>query len=446
MLINSKKQLNNTIMKIKQIIIASTLLVSVASFAQKDEMKALKKVYTKDIPSASDIVDYKSNITKLEALATEENDKVYSNFYKCMLPIMEITSLGATATPAQKMKFVNVKSISELATGLNATLDYEKKTGKKIYTDNINETIATFKPEMLNYAIALGNQKKYKETSEVLYAIYQLDKKEPDNLYLSANYAVSGLDYESALKYYKELKAINYSGEKTLYLAKNKASRVEENFSKKEDRDNLVKLGTHILPREEKEPSKKGEIVKNIALILIELGRKDEAKVALSDARKENPDDVNLITHEADIYLKMNDTENYKRLINEALAKNPNDKILLYNLGVTSGNANQLEDAEKYYRRVIDIDPKYTDAYLNLSDIILKPDAKIVKDMNNLGMSEKDQKQYDVLKAERKKLFNKAMPFLEKAYELDPTNEVVKSNLKSVYSFLELNDKVKAMN
>ena len=66
--------------------------------------------------------------------------------------------------------------------------------------------------------------------------------------------------------------------------------------------------------------------------------------------------------------------------------------------------------------------------------------------MNNLGVSAKDQKQYDVLKAERQKLFNKAMPVLEKAYELDPTNEVVKSNLKSVYSFLELNDKVKAMN
>ena len=142
----------------------------------------------------------------------------------------------------------------------------------------------------------------------------------------------------------------------------------------------------------------------------------------------------------------MNDTENYKRLINEALAKSPNDKILLFNLGVTSGNANQLEDAEKYYKRVIEIDPKYTDAYLNLSDIILKPDSKIVKDMNNLGVSAKDQKQYEVLKAERQKLFNKAMPVLEKAYELDPTNEVVKSNLKSVYSFLELNDKVKAMN
>lgn len=437
-------------MKIKQIIIASTLLVSVASFSQKDELKALKKIYAKEEIKGADLTEYKSLVAKLEPIAIEEGDKIYAGFYKSMTPVLEYFALDKTMTPLQiqmaMMKFVNPKSISDLATGLNNTLDYEKKVGKKIQTDDIIETIGFIKPDLLNYAIRLGNEKKHKEAGAVLYSIYQLDKKDTDNLYYAANYAVNGQDYENSLKYYRELKSINYSGEKTLYIAKNKVTGQEENYTKKEDRDNLVRLGTHTNPREEKEPSKKGEITKNIALILVELDRKDEAKAALADARKENPDDVNLITYEADIYLKMNDTENYKRLINEALAKSPNDKILLFNLGVTSGNANQLEDAEKYYKRVIEIDPKYTDAYLNLSDIILKPDAKIVKDMNNLGVSAKDQKQYEVLKAERQKLFNKAMPVLEKAYELDPTNEVVKSNLKSVYSFLELNDKVKAMN
>lgn len=437
-------------MKIKQIIIASTLLVSVASFAQKDELKALKKIYAKEEIKGADLTEYKSLVAKLEPIATDEGDKIYAGFYKSMIPVLEYFALDKTMTPLQiqmaMMKFVSPKTISELATGLNNTLDYEKKVGKKIQTDDIVETIGFIKPDLLNYAIRLGNEKKHKEAGLVLYSIYQLDKKDTDNLYYAANYAVNGQDYENSLKYYRELKAINYSGEKTLYIAKNKATGQEENFNKKEDRDNLVKLGTHINPKEEKEPSKKAEITKNIALILVELDRKDEAKAALADARKENPDDVNLITYEADIYLKMNDTESYKRLINEALTKNPNDKILLFNLGVTSGNANQLEEAEKYYKRVIEIDPKYTDAYLNLSDIILKPDGKIVKDMNNLGVSAKDQKQYDVLKAERQKLFNKAMPILEKAFELDPTNEVVKSNLKSVYSFLELNDKVKSMN
>lgn len=436
-------------MKIKQIIIAGALLVSVSSFAQKDELKALKKIYAKEEIKGEDLVQYKSLVNTVQPLAVEESDKVYANFYKCMVPVLDYLALDKTMTPIQiqlaMAKFVSPKSITELALGLNATLDYEKKSGKKIQTEDINETIASFKPEMLNYAIALGNQKKHKESAEVLYAIYQLDKKDQEVLYYAANYAVNGQDYDSALKYYNELKSIGYTGEGTMYYAKNKATGTEENFTSKDSRDNLVKLGTHSEPREEKLPSKKGEIVKNIALIYMEQGKNNEAKEALVEARKENPDDVGLITSQADVYLKMNDTENYQKLIKEALAKNPNDEILLFNLGVTSSNAGKLVEAENYYKKVIELKPAYVDAYLNLADLILKPDAKIVEEINKLTNSEKDLKKYEVLKADRQKLFNKAMPFLEKAHELDPKNDIVKSNLKSVYSFLELMDKVKAL-
>lgn len=436
-------------MKIKQIIIAGALLVSVSSFAQKDELKALKKIYAKEEIKGEDLVQYKSLVNTVQPLAVEESDKVYANFYKCMVPVLDYLALDKTMTPVQiqlaMAKFVSPKSITELALGLNATLDYEKKSGKKIQTEDINETIASFKPEMLNYAIALGNQKKHKESAEVLYAIYQLDKKDQEVLYYAANYAVNGQDYDSALKYYNELKSIGYTGEGTMYYAKNKATGTEENFTSKDSRDNLVKLGTHSEPREEKLPSKKGEIVKNIALIYMEQGKNNEAKEALVEARKENPDDVGLITSQADVYLKMNDTENYQKLIKEALAKNPNDEILLFNLGVTSSNAGKLVEAENYYKKVIELKPAYVDAYLNLADLILKPDAKIVEEINKLTNSEKDLKKYEVLKADRQKLFNKAMPFLEKAHELDPKNDIVKSNLKSVYSFLELMDKVKAL-
>jgi tetratricopeptide (TPR) repeat protein len=438
-------------MKIKHIILTGTLLVSVASFAQKDELKALKKIYAKDEIANDDLNEYKSLITKLESLATEEGDKVYTNFYKSMLPALELNALGLdkTLTPLQAQmkiaKSITPKTISDFEKGLNATLDYEKKTGKKIYTDDIIETIGSFKSQFLNYAIALGNQKKYKESAEVLYSIYLLDKKDQENLYYAANYAVNGQDYDNALKYFKELKATNYTGEGTVYYAKNKTTGTEELYNDKAVRDKLVDLGTHSAPREEKTPSKKAEIVRTIALILVDQGKSTEAKEAIAEARKLNPDDVGLITSEADIYLKLNDTENYKRLINEALAKNPNDKILLFNLGVTSSNANQLEEAEKYYRKVIEIDPNYTDAYMNLAALLLKPDDKIVVEMNKLTNSASDLKKYDALKAERVKLFTKVMPVLEKAHQLDPKNESAKSNLKSVYSFLELMDKVKAL-
>lgn len=433
-------------MNAKQIIIAGTLLVSVASFAQKDELKALKKIYAKEIPSANDMIEYKANLSKLETLASEEGDKVYTGFYKAMLPIMEITALGQNITQVQMMKFVNQKSISDLEVGLNATLDYEKKTGKKIQTQDIKETIASYKPQLMNYVVALGESKKFKEASDVLYSIYKMDNTDVEKLYYAAGYAVNGKDYDAALKYYQELKKLNYSGEATLYYAVNLASDKEESFTNKVDRDNLVNLiKTHNKPREEKSESKRGEIYKNIALILVDKGQTDEAKAAITEARKLNPTDSSLLITEADLYFKINDMDSYKRLIGEALQQNPNDVNLLFNLGVVSGNANQVEEAEKYYKKVIEIDPNYVNAYLNLSELTLRADEKYVEEMNKLGNTPKDTKRYEVLKLEREKTFKKVLPLLTKAVDLDDKNEASKRALMSVYNALDMTEEYKAL-
>ena len=440
-------------MNIKKLILTGTLLVSFISFAQKDELKTLKKIYAKDLPSATELQEYKATVTKLEAVATEESDKVYLNFYKSMTPILEIINLGPQATPAQMARFVSPKNVSDLATGLNATLDYEKKSGKKIYTDDINETIQNYNPMLINFAVALDNAKKYNESSDVLYASYQLTKN-PETLYYAANYAVKAENMDKALKDYQELKALNYSGEKTIYFAKEVATGVEDQYDSKADRDNFVRLKSHNSPREEKIPSKKGEIYKNIALILVQNGKTEEAKAALTEARKENPNDVGILTTEADLYYKLGDTEKYKAIVSEAIAKDPNNTDLVYNLGVLSMTSKDYKSAETYFQKVIDLDSNYINAYINLSDVKLVPDAKIVEDMNKLGVSDKEQKQYEVLKAERKRLFNSVMPILEKAYQLTKTNpdvkqdtkDVVNQNLKLVYNYLGMSDKAKTIN
>lgn len=348
-------------------------------------------------------------------------------------------------------KLFTPKNISEIARGYNATLEYEKKTGKKVFTDDINEDIAITKPLVMQLLRSLDASKKYKEEAELFYSLYLLDKKDQDKLYSASNYAINAEDWGKALEYLRELKTINYSGEGTVYFATNKETKVEDYFEDKAQRDLFIKTGSHHKPREEKVPSKKAEIVKNIAYILIQENRTDEAKAALAEARKLNPEDNNLLMAEADIYYKVNDIDGYKRLINEALAKNPNDADLLFNLGIVSGNANQNEEAEKYYTKVIELKPDYVVAYLNLADIKLKPDAKFVEEMNKLGTTDKELKRYAVLKADRQKLFNDAMPVLEKALELSEKldqsieknkeqTDVVKSNLMTVYKFLELND------
>jgi tetratricopeptide (TPR) repeat protein len=341
--------------------------------------------------------------------------------------------------------YVNPNTISNLVSGLNATLDYEKKTGKPVFTNDINETVKTFQPMFLNYAIDLGNQKKYKESALILYNLYQLDKKDTDKLFYAASYATNAQDYDLALQYYNELKAINYSGEKTLLYAVNKASNKEESFTSVKERESFIKIGSHEKPRDEKVTSKRGEIYKNIALILVQKGKVEEAKTAIQEARKTNPEDSSLLITEANLYLESKDFAKYKELVSEALVKQPNNADLVYNLGVISSNNNEKVEAEKYYKRAIEIDPKYANAYLNLAILKLEPEKGLIDKMNKLGTSPADNKKYEVLKKQREDVFKGVIPYLEKAVELNDKNPDVNKTLLSVYNALDMTDKAKAL-
>ena len=432
-------------MKIKHIVLASAMIVSFSTFAQKDELKGLKKIYSKESPKPEEVVEYKSNLTKLESLATEESDKIAAGFYKAMLPLVEIKSLGPTITPAQKASIVTPKKVDDIEKGLNAALEFEKRIGKKTFTDDIITKIGVYKQELVSYAIALGEQKRDKEASQILYSVYKLDSKDVDKLFYAASFSVNAADFDTALQYYYELKKLNYTGEYTIFYAYNKTSKQEEAFNNKAERDLFLKSGSHEKPRDEKTSSKRGEIYKNIALILVEKGKIEEAKSAVAEARIANPDDTSLILTEADLFLKVNDFDTYTKLVNQALVNNPNNADLVYNLGVIAGNANKIEDAEKYYKRALEIDPNYFNANLNLAELLLRADQKFVDEMNKLGTSEKDNKRYEVLKAEREKNFKSLLPYLEKAYELQPDNDGAKKTLMSVYNALEMTDKYKAL-
>jgi tetratricopeptide (TPR) repeat protein len=324
-------------------------------------------------------------------------------------------------------------------------IDAEQASGKQKYSTQAATSITQIKGKLINAAIADTQSNKQKEGAKKLYDAYLLDKKDTINLYYAASTYVNAQDYDAALTAYDELKKLNYSGIGTNYLALNKASGNEDNFSTANQRDMAVKLGTHEKPKTEAIPSKRGEIYKNIALILVQKGRTEDAKKAISDARKSNPDDSSLILTEANLYLETKDYETYKKLVGEALQKDPNNKELIFNLGVISANANNAADAEKYYLKVIEIDPNYANAYLNLAALKLEDDKAILDEMSKLGNSEKDNKRYSVLKAKRDTLFKGVIPYLKKANELDPKNEDVKKTLLGVYSALEMTAEAKAL-
>ena len=418
-------------MKSKYVILASALLISVATFAQKDQIKAAEKALKGG--NSQEAVTILQGAESASATAPD-SEKAQYFFLK-----------GNAYLDLANKKVEEGKNLSLAAKAYQDLLAVEKASGKDKYSAQAATSIIEIKYKLINSAIADSKSDKNLEGAKKLYDAYLLDKKDTINLYYSASTYVNAKDYATALKMYEDLKTLNYSGKGTSYLAKNKITGQDDYYTTAKERDLAVKLGTHEKPKTEAIPSKRGEIYKNIALILVQDGKIEEAKKAISDARKANPEDTSLILTEANLYLETKDFETYKKLIAEALEKNPNDVDLIFNLGVLSANAKNAVDAEKYYKKVMEINPAYINAYINLAALKLEDEKVIIDEMNKLGTSAKDMKRYEVLKTKREGLFKSVIPYLQKAVEIDPKNIDVSKTLLNVYSALEMTSDYKAL-
>ena len=418
-------------MKSKYVILASALLISVATFAQKDQIKSAEKALKNgDAQGAISILKEAENMV-VNAKEAEQAQYyfVQGNAY------LELANKSVETG----------KNLSSAAVSYKKLIDLEKASGKQKYSSQAAASITQIKGKLINAAIADTQANKQAEGAKKLYDAYLLDQKDTINLYYAASTYVNAQDYDAALPMYEELKKLNYSGKGTSYTAVNKASGSEDGFNTANERDVAVKIGTHEKPKTENIPSKRGEVYKNYALILVQKGRIEDAKKAIADARKTNPEDTSLILSEANLYLDTKDYDTYKKLVGEALQKDPNNKELIFNLGVISANAKNAADAEKYYLKVIEIDPNYANAYLNLAALKLEAEKPIIDEMNKLGTSDKDMKRYDVLKKQREGVFKSVIPYLKKANELDPKNEDVSKTLLGVYKALEMTAEAKAL-
>ena len=418
-------------MKSKYVLLASALLISVATFAQKDQIKAAEKALKAG--NAQEAITILQGVEAASAAAPDA-EKAQFQFVK------------ANAHLALATKNENTDAnLSAAAKAYQEVLSIEKISGKAKFSAQASTSIIDVKYKLINAAIADSKAEKHAAGAKKLYDAYLLDKKDTINLYYAASTYVNAKEYETAYNAYDELKKLNYSGKGTNFYAVNKINGEEQFFPTAKERDQMVKLGTHEKPRTEDIPSKRGEIFKNMALILVQNGKVAEAKKAVAEARAANPDDTSLVLTEANLYLDTKDYDTYKKLITEVLAQSPNDADLVFNLGVISYNAKNLVEAEKYYKRAIEIKPDYVNAYLNLAILKLDADKKLFEEIQKLGNSEKDNKRYEVLKKQREAVFTSALPYLEKASELDGTNEEVKGTLLSVYRALEMTEKAKAL-
>ena len=342
---------------------------------------------------------------------------------------------------------------NEAVSLLRKSIDLDKLNK---YKENANILINDVQIELINSAVEDNKVENFKSASKKLYNAYLFfpDKIENKNyLYFAASSAVNGADYETALEYYNKLKNMSYTGIVSEYFvtpvkkdADGNLIGVEEKVSETEY--NLFKSSKdYTNQRIGKTESRLPEIVKNIALIYVQTGDNEKAISAIKEARKINPDNINLLLSEADLYMRLGDKVKFKSLMQEAVQKDPNNAILYYNLGVIYVDQGLLEEGMAYYKKSLELDPTYADTYLNLVGLILEGEAALVEEMNELATSNKrsDFERYDELKEEREKLYKSCLPYLEKLMEIDPKNIEALKTAKNIYYTVGENEKFKLM-
>jgi tetratricopeptide (TPR) repeat protein len=292
--------------------------------------------------------------------------------------------------------------------------------------------------KLINHLLTKGSDfastNDYSSATDYFSNAYKLSQKDTIYLYYAASSAVNAQQYDKSLAMYEQLKSLGFTGIEKQFFAVNKETNEVEPFDSKVLRDVSVKTKTHVNPTEKNTKSKYPEIIKNMALIYNQRGETEKALEAMREARAENPDDLNLVLTEANVHYSMGNTQKFKELLEYATERDPNNAELQYNLGVLAAEANDVANAKKYYQRAIEINPKYTNAYINIAALILGQEESIIDEMNNLGTSAADDRRYDELREERNQLYLDAIPYLEQALVADPTNVQAAKTLSNIFS------------
>jgi len=180
-------------------------------------------------------------------------------------------------------------------------------------------------------------------------------------------------------------------------------------------------------------------------------GETDNALKVIKGGKTKFPNDLNIIIAEANVYLATGDIVNAQKTLEIAIQKDPNNPMLHFTVGSNFDQMSRKEGvtdeeridlmgkAEKAYENAIILNPDYFDAYYNMGALFFNEGVRLFEIADAIT----DMKLYAVEKGKFEAMWNKSMPFLEKAHQLDPNDIHTLVSLRILYARLSMNDKLK---
>ncbi len=232
------------------------LLMTMGAFAQKEQIKEAQSLYDKGKNEEALAV-----LKKIEYLIVNASDSDKSDFF------------FIKGNVCKDLAAKNIDAVTNFALASSAYQDillYENDSRNYKYAFKANQALKAMKSTLVDGAYSDYKAGKFKESAAKSYEVYQIDKKDTLNLFNAAGSSLNGKDYVSAIKYYEELRKINYTGKGMIFYATNKKTKVEEAFISMSARESNIEAGLYEKPRNFYPPSKKEEVLLSLGYCYLE--------------------------------------------------------------------------------------------------------------------------------------------------------------------------------
>jgi tetratricopeptide (TPR) repeat protein len=181
-----------------------------------------------------------------------------------------------------------------------------------------------------------------------------------------------------------------------------------------------------------------------VILYQIYHGPKEDPKKALEivqEGLKKNPGNPDLSKLEIGSLIDMDRVAEAKGSLEASLKREPDNKLYHFFLGYTNAKLENFDAAKKNYEDALKLDPAYYDAQYHLAELYFIEAFRVKREMANLGISAADKKKRLELDQVLINKYKIALPYLEKAEQLNPNEVDLLDKLQNVYSDLGMDDK-----
>ncbi|MBO7625581.1 MAG: tetratricopeptide repeat protein [Bacteroidales bacterium] len=145
---------------------------------------------------------------------------------------------------------------------------------------------------------------------------------------------------------------------------------------------------------------------------------------------------VEYATQESIIYAWAGDNEKSMQVMNKALEQNPDNYVLLVNMGMELIGVKNYDKAEELLKKAEKLQPDNYFVYYNLGNCYFNRSLDIAKSLNSI----EDDNEYAKAAETYQQMLREALPYLEKAESINGTDRNTLMMLRWVYSRVEVKE------